>query len=303
MEDEIDMADPLDLIEQGCYLAFRLMLRASVTPTGSLETTHGCYGFRQGATAYHPLEAVLVGEDARSGGWKVDAADRLGVSFEWVEGFLAGFAQAGENSTGPDFIQGYLTAEELRQRRPSLFKPWRDEGTAPSSSQGVQFRTYLDTLKQLPPWGRGACVNEAMLTHFVAPVPDDLSLLRGGLADLGFDNLDLPPQEQNKMLLAFVGRGVRVPGTPYRLRNWGIRSFVEAADGSEEAALPENWKQALLVPARNHDGFTWIGKRVPKNKIGNVDFNQYADAGEGWMPLTNSPPRRPPAPAGGNGRC
>lgn len=154
----------------------------------------------------------------------------------------------------------------------------------------ADFKTWRETLKDLPPWCRGECINEAMLTHFVAPIPAELAFLNGGLADLAFDNLDLASQEQNKMLLAFVGRGVKVPGTAYRLRSWGIRSFVEAADGTEEATLPENWKQALLVPTRNHDGFTWIGKRVPKNQIGNVDFGQYDDAGDGWVQKAGTAP-------------
>lgn len=145
-------------------------------------------------------------------------------------------------------------------------------------------KTWRETLDHLTPLCRGACINEAMITHFVAPIPDELTFLGGGLADLGFDNLDLPPQEQNRLLLAFVGRGVRVPETAYRLRNWGIRSFVEAADGSEEAVLPDDWKQGLVMPTRKHDGYLWIGKRVPKNCIGNADLSDYADAGDGWVP-------------------
>jgi hypothetical protein len=145
-------------------------------------------------------------------------------------------------------------------------------------------KTYRDTLQHLDPWSRGVCINEAMLTHFVAPVPEELAFLSGGLADLGFDNLDLPPQEQNKILLAFVGRGVRVPGTPYRLRNWGITSLIEAADGGEKATLPDGWRQALLVPTRDHDGFTWVGRRVPRNQIGDVGFRRYEAVADGWVP-------------------
>ena len=63
-----------------------------------------------------------MAEPVRSGDWRADAAARLGVSDEWVEGFLAGFAQAGEKSAEPEYVQGYLTAEELHQRRPDLFR-------------------------------------------------------------------------------------------------------------------------------------------------------------------------------------
>lgn len=144
-------------------------------------------------------------------------------------------------------------------------------------------KTWRETLVNLTPWCRGACINEAMLTHFVAPIPDELSFLRGGLADLGFDYLDLAPQEQNQLLLAFVGNGVRVPGTAYRIRNWGIASFVESADGSEEAVLPDDLKRGLLMPTREHDGYLWIGKHVPRNCIGGVDLSDYKDVGDGWI--------------------
>jgi hypothetical protein len=48
------MTDPLARIEEGCYLAFRFMLRVSPTPTGCLEIREGYYGFHARARAYHP---------------------------------------------------------------------------------------------------------------------------------------------------------------------------------------------------------------------------------------------------------
>ena len=50
------------------------------------------------------------------------------------------------------------------------------------------------------------------------------------------------------MRLAFVGIGVRVPGTDYRLRNVRPgRSLVESASGDESVALPDGWQKGLLV--------------------------------------------------------
>jgi hypothetical protein len=43
------------------------------------------------------------------------------VTSAWIEGFFRGIAQAGESSRDPDHVQGYLAAEELRQRRPGPF--------------------------------------------------------------------------------------------------------------------------------------------------------------------------------------
>lgn len=114
--------DPLDIIDQGCYLALRFMLRASVIPTDCLENVQGWYGFREGAEFYHPLQSVLIAEDAGPDGWLADVAKKLNVTPKWIVGFCDGFANAGEAYTDQDYIQGYLAAEELRQRRPGLVK-------------------------------------------------------------------------------------------------------------------------------------------------------------------------------------
>jgi hypothetical protein len=116
------MNDPLEIITDACNLCFKFGLRASASVTGNLrKSDEGFYYVPvDEVTAYHPLEAALHCEDVLSGDWKEDVATRLGVSAEWIEGFIAGFAQAGEKSTDQDYIQGYLTAEELRQRRPRL---------------------------------------------------------------------------------------------------------------------------------------------------------------------------------------
>lgn len=274
------MNNPLDLIEQGCFLCLRSMLRASSTVTGCLEIRDGVYVLADQATAYHPLEAALVGEPAKSDDWQADVATLLGVTAEWIEGFLDGFAQTAEKSYAQDYTQGVLAAEELRGRPPGIFGDCHHRPTSTNSEP----KTWLESLQILDPFSRGMCVIEAVFTHFVGPIPDQLDCLRGGLADLGLENLQPPRKPQNNILLAFVGYGVRVPGTPYRLRSWGVVSFVEFADGSEEATLPVDWKQRLLVVAVDHDGYHWIGKRVPEELISHVVFSHYRHVGDGWVP-------------------
>jgi hypothetical protein len=44
-------------------------------------------------------------------------ATALGVDDRWVSGFLDGFAQQPESSTDGEYLQGYLTAEQLRTAR------------------------------------------------------------------------------------------------------------------------------------------------------------------------------------------
>ena len=70
------MTDPLARIEEGCYLAFRFMLRVSSAPTGCLEVREGHYGFREGARAYHPLEKSRSGRlMSRSGRLTADGGE------------------------------------------------------------------------------------------------------------------------------------------------------------------------------------------------------------------------------------
>jgi hypothetical protein len=107
--------DPLDIITEGCWLALRFGLDVSAVPTANLRLLEGEYLLGDG-NSYHPLETVLVGV-AASGDWQLDVATPLGVEAQWMSGFMDGFAQRPESSTGAEYVQGYLTAEELRIAR------------------------------------------------------------------------------------------------------------------------------------------------------------------------------------------
>jgi hypothetical protein len=109
------MADPLETITEGCFLALRFGKRISQVPTGNFSIEEGMYWLGHGKT-YHPLESALVGVDS-SGDWRQDVATVLGVDARWVSGFLDGFAQEPESSTDGEYTQGYLAAEELRVAR------------------------------------------------------------------------------------------------------------------------------------------------------------------------------------------
>jgi hypothetical protein len=115
--------DPLEIVTEGCWLALRLGLRISSAPTGNLRVETGLY-MLGGRKTYHPLEAVLAGV-AASGDWKADAATTLGVDAQWINGFLDGFAQEPESSIDGEYLQGFLTAEQLRTARYSKDLPDR----------------------------------------------------------------------------------------------------------------------------------------------------------------------------------
>jgi hypothetical protein len=107
--------DPLEIITEGCWLAVRFGLRVSPVPTGNLRVEGGVYWLGRGKS-YHPLETVLV-DVAASGDWRQDVATTLGVEAPWIDGFLDGFDQRPESSTGAEYLQGFLSAEELRTTR------------------------------------------------------------------------------------------------------------------------------------------------------------------------------------------
>ena len=107
--------DPLAVVTEGCWLAVRFGLHVSPVPAGNMRVVDGLYAFSAGPM-YHPLEATLAGT-AASGDWRQDVATALGVDEQWVSGFLDGFAQGPESSTEAEYIQGFLTAEQLRTAR------------------------------------------------------------------------------------------------------------------------------------------------------------------------------------------
>ncbi len=103
-------------------------------------------------------------------------------------------------------------------------------------------------------------------------LPKELAFLAGPLCELGFDKLNLPPSEIERIYLAFCGQGVGVPGTPYRLRHsvMSLFTFVEPATG-QEIMLPPDWRQVVRSG-------TWIGKR-----IANADLSSYEDRSDGYF--------------------
>lgn len=94
---------------------------------------------------------------------------------------------------------------------------------------------------------RTMMIHEAQHTRFPGYLPAGFECLRGPFADLGFDRLGLAAADLDAVLLAFVGTGVRVPGTNFRLRCVRpVLSVVEPADGNEAAILPDDWQRGVV---------------------------------------------------------
>ena len=111
---------------------------------------------------------------------------------------------------------------------------------------------------------RTLMIREAQRTRFPGELAAGFGFLRGPFVDLGFDRLGLAAVELDAVLLAFVGVGVGVPGTPWRLRFIRpVLSVVEPADGGEGSTLPEHWRGGVLVPGRDAKP-TWAENRASR---------------------------------------
>ena len=82
-------------------------------------------------------------------------------------------------------------------------------------------KTYLESISHFSEAVREELIKWSTRTRF-PQVPAELSFLRPGFVDLGFENLGLGDEEHKALLLAFCGDGVAVPGTPYKLRFTGM---------------------------------------------------------------------------------
>jgi hypothetical protein len=146
-------------------------------------------------------------------------------------------------------------------------------------------RIYLESIAHLPEHDRDFLIREAPHTR-IKEVPDPRLGFLCGLVDLNFENLRLSHADKNALGRAFCGNGVRIPGTVYKLRYHGYMMYtvVEPAEG-DEPELPADWRRVVYV-MNNQDVFTWIGKRVRPEQVGNIDFSLYRDVGDGLELLT-----------------
>lgn len=131
---------------------------------------------------------------------------------------------------------------------------------------------WVESIAHFPAEIQESLLAEQPHTRVWGWVPPELSVLGGPsfLTDLGFENLGLSPVEFRALTRAFSGVGVRVPGTPWRLRN--VRPFhtvVEPSDGSEEVELPSYWLDGVLVIGPD-DKPVFSGSRVRPDQLGLV---------------------------------
>ena len=158
--------------------------------------------------------------------------------------------------------------------------------------------TWLDAIDAngFDEWTRMTLIIEAQRTKFPGDLPAGFEFLGGGFVDLGFENLGLAAADLDAVRLAFVGVGVRVPGTSFRLRNVRpFRTLVEPADGGGAATLPGHWREGVLAFGR--DGtHCWAGSLVPPDRLSATGPRESHGPGDGRVPEGGgfAPPRPPP---------
>lgn len=126
-------------------------------------------------------------------------------------------------------------------------------------------KLYIERLGGLSDTIREEVIGESPHTQIVGEIPPGLEILRGAFVDLGFENLGLDDDTKRAIYLSFVGRGVALPGTGFKLRytQTGV-AVVEPDDGV--LALPDYWREAVLV--LNGNEIVYAGKRVRRDQLG-----------------------------------
>lgn len=150
---------------------------------------------------------------------------------------------------------------------------------------GLQDKTWLERVEsnRFDDWTKERMVEETPHTFFLGFLPAVVAFLQGRFVDLGFENLGLSSQEHRKIMLAFGGTGVSIPGTQLRMRFAYPHAEIEPVEGGETAALPAWWNEGVLV-LDDQMVPTWVGKRVRPDQTTGFDLQGYKDAGEGLTP-------------------
>lgn len=127
-------------------------------------------------------------------------------------------------------------------------------------------KIYSEAIAHLPENIREEIIREAPHTRIQGPLPPELVFLGGGteFVDLGFENfkdLGLSEEEIREIRIAFIGSGVAIPDTPYKLRYTKTGITVVEPATPDDIVLPERWKEAVLVIGDNNDP-TYVGELV-----------------------------------------
>lgn len=129
--------------------------------------------------------------------------------------------------------------------------------------------TYYDKIKHFEEPILEMLLTEAPHTSF-GVVPPELSFLKGGSVDLGFENI--PDKELAKTIYrAFTQTGVRIPDTDYKMRaEFGMVANIEKIGPNEQLpTLPPEWAEYVHVIDVNTQKSTYVGKKLGAHQHAN----------------------------------
>lgn len=147
-------------------------------------------------------------------------------------------------------------------------------------------KLFLESIAELPLDCRVLQIREDAHGQIGTETPAELPFHKGDTIDLGTENLGLTKAQRWAIHKALAAHGTAIPGTPYRIRvNVQGRYAIEPATGEEEATLPPNWMEGLLVARTQLDQiqYVWIGNKVRPNQLTpDFDYTPYLKTKEGW---------------------
>jgi hypothetical protein len=127
---------------------------------------------------------------------------------------------------------------------------------------------YFTSLQSYPVVIQEALINEAPHTRFIN-IPEELDFLRKGIVDLGFENLGLDEKAFKEIMNAFVRGGVKIPGTPWKMRADDLfKSTIERVGQNEILpTLPDYWAEAVMTVDIDTNKVLYAGSRVRQNQL------------------------------------
>lgn len=130
-------------------------------------------------------------------------------------------------------------------------------------------KSYFESLVSIHPEIAQELISESPHTRFL-DVPPEFEFIQNSIVDFGFENLRLDESLYKKLMLGFSHKGVKIPGTQYKIRATnGLRSVIEPLDQSDAKLpeLPENWKEAIYVLSLDTDKVRYAGSLVRKDQL------------------------------------
>jgi hypothetical protein len=110
---------------------------------------------------------------------------------------------------------------------------------------------------------------------FTNEVPPGFELFANRIVSLGFEHYPIPEPERLELCQHYLNDGVRIPGTPHKIRVAVIGRAEFVPSEGAEPELPADWLRYVAV----EDVF--VGKQVAP--LLGIDLSGYVATPDGWL--------------------